>query len=84
MHWLPDDEIRRIVEEAHQEWQTLPCHCGPAPIDYCRTCEEFYFVHAPGCRLCVAKHDGHACVLIPYVAKPWKLAGAAPLQCRER
>jgi len=73
VHFLPHDEIRQLVEEARQEWHTVPCQCGPAPVDYCRTCEEFYFIHAPSCRLYVREHEGHSCVLIPFVAKPLTL-----------
>jgi hypothetical protein len=35
--------------------------------DYCRTCDEFYFIHGPDCRWREWKHDGHRTALTPFV-----------------
>lgn len=35
--------------------------------DYCRTCDEFYFLHAPGCPRREDKHHGHRLTIIPFV-----------------
>jgi hypothetical protein len=34
--------------------------------DYCRSCDEFYFTHAPGCTL-YHDHTGHRLTLVPFV-----------------
>jgi hypothetical protein len=42
--------------------------CGQhAAQDYCRSCDEFYWVHAPGCCMYEEKHFGHRLTLVPYV-----------------
>jgi hypothetical protein len=35
--------------------------------DYCRTCDEFYWIHSPGCRMYEAKHHGHRLTIVPFV-----------------
>lgn len=49
-------------------------HCGEcgrfAARDYCRTCDEFFWHHNPGCQMYEREtedHAGHRCVLIPFV-----------------
>lgn len=42
--------------------------CGHHPAyDYCRTCDEFYWVHQPGCPMYEDKHHGHRLSLVPFV-----------------
>jgi hypothetical protein len=42
--------------------------CGHKVVqDYCRTCDEFYRIHLPGCRMYEEKHFGHRLTLVPFV-----------------
>ena len=45
-----------------------PCNeCGRhAAQDYCRTCDEFYWLHAPGCVM-YDDHNGHRLTIVPFV-----------------
>jgi hypothetical protein len=38
-----------------------------AASDYCRSCDEFYWIHQPGCWMYEAKHHGHRLTIIPFV-----------------
>lgn len=41
--------------------------CGQRTAeDYCRTCDEFYWLHARGCRM-YADHGGHRLTIVPFV-----------------
>lgn len=41
--------------------------CGQrTAYDYCRSCDEFYWVHAPGCRM-HEDHNGHRLTIVPFV-----------------
>ncbi|HEY1897022.1 MAG TPA: hypothetical protein VGG62_12145 [Terracidiphilus sp.] len=46
-----------------------PCgECGQhTAMDYCRTCDQFYWLHAPGCMMYTEKHFGHRLTLVPFV-----------------
>lgn len=42
--------------------------CGHAvAMDYCRSCDEFYWIHAAGCVMHEPKHFGHRLYLVPFV-----------------
>jgi hypothetical protein len=42
--------------------------CGqPTAMDYCRSCDEFYWIHQPGCAMHEDKHHGHRLYIVPYV-----------------
>jgi hypothetical protein len=42
--------------------------CGqPTAMDYCRSCDDFYWIHAPGCRMYEDKHFGHRLTIVPFV-----------------
>lgn len=42
--------------------------CGHhTAMDYCRTCDEFFWHHAPGCAMYTAEHDGHRLTIVPFV-----------------
>jgi hypothetical protein len=42
--------------------------CGQrTALDYCRSCDEFYWIHAPGCDMYEAKHYGHRLTIVPFV-----------------
>jgi hypothetical protein len=36
-------------------------------MDYCRTCDEFYWIHQPGCAMYEPKHEGHRLTIVPFV-----------------
>jgi hypothetical protein len=36
-------------------------------MEYCRSCDEFFWIHQPGCAMHEAKHDGHRLYLTPFV-----------------
>lgn len=36
-------------------------------MDYCRSCDEFYWLHARGCRMYETKHFGHRLTVVPYI-----------------
>jgi hypothetical protein len=46
-----------------------PCNeCGRhTAMDYCRSCDEFYWFHEPGCTMYEAKHCGHRLTIVPFV-----------------
>jgi len=42
--------------------------CGQvAAYDYCRSCDEFYWIHQPGCHMYEEKHGGHRLTIVPFV-----------------
>lgn len=42
--------------------------CGHlTAIDYCRSCDEFYAIHAPDCPSYRHKHSGHRLTIVPFV-----------------
>lgn len=45
-------------------------YCGGGKRDYCRTCDEFYWVHEDGCNAVRAidkLHNGHRLTIVPFV-----------------
>lgn len=65
MPLLDDAESARLLALAKIH---RPCDsCGRhTALDYCRTCDEFFWHHWPGCMV-YADHDGHRTVLTPFV-----------------
>lgn len=62
---LDEDGVAHLLEAPMR-----PCVCGGMHIDYCRTCDEFYWVHATGCpdpRYSDKKHGGHRLTIVPFV-----------------
>lgn len=65
---LDEEGVQRLLGRP-----TYNCICGVAKLDYCRTCDQFYWVHRPGCnsRLGLSvidkPHDGHRLTLVPFV-----------------
>ena len=42
--------------------------CGHhTAMDYCRNCDEYYWIHSSRCVLYEEKHFGHRLVLVPFV-----------------
>jgi hypothetical protein len=57
--------VSNLLTLAHIHRQCNECRHDVAQ-DYCRTCDEWYWIHAPGCTM-YANHDGHRLYLIPFV-----------------
>jgi hypothetical protein len=71
MPLLSDPEVKTLLELAAipspVQW-LYSCKCvGRTARDYCRTCDEFYWVHAPGCPMHEDKHHGHRLTIVPFV-----------------
>jgi hypothetical protein len=47
-------------------WHMPGCDCYVAK-DYCRSCDEFYWVHIPGCMFEEGRHHGHRLTIVPFV-----------------
>jgi hypothetical protein len=65
MPLLDDAKVENLLAMASIH---RPCNeCGQhAAMDYCRSCDEFYWIHAPGCVL-HADHYGHRLTIVPFV-----------------
>lgn len=63
--------LERAVAVAALSTTGLPSHtCGASVLDYCRSCDEFYWVHpASGCQtgLHDKTHYGHRLTIVPFV-----------------
>jgi hypothetical protein len=66
MPLLDDRHVEKLIVLARLH---RPCgECGqPTGMDYCRSCDEFYWLHAPGCRMYEVKHHGHRLTIVPFV-----------------
>jgi hypothetical protein len=64
---LDDESQRMLLIDAG--FARIECGCGRIPArDYCRSCDEFYWIHAPGCKRGEkGKHDGHRLTIVPFV-----------------
>ena len=61
-----------LNEEGVQELLRRPtyrCNCGGVKLDYCRTCDEFYWIHRADCTAPRSDppHEGHRLTIVPYV-----------------
>lgn len=63
---LDDYDVARLLKLA-----VIHRACGEcgqhAALDYCRSCDEFYWIHQPGCRMYEEKHFGHRLTIVPFV-----------------
>jgi hypothetical protein len=66
MPLLDNSQIDELVALAHLHGYCGECGHHTAQ-DYCRTCDEFYWIHAPGCLLFTSQHYGHRLQLVPFV-----------------
>jgi hypothetical protein len=66
MPFLADEQVQDLL---HLAAIHRPCgECGQFTAqDYCRSCDEFYWVHAPSCRMYEPKHGGHRLTIFPFV-----------------
>jgi hypothetical protein len=66
MPLLDDDQVRHLLDEAAMEFDQFCCENAQAK-DYCRTCDEIYYLHVPGCARYESKHHGHRLTIVPFV-----------------
>ena len=65
MPLLNHGQTRELLSAAHLHRDCEECGQRTA-LDYCRTCDEFYWVHRPGCAM-YHDHQGHRLTLVPFV-----------------
>lgn len=65
MPLLSHEQQAELLSWAHLH---RPCNeCGRhGAYDYCRTCDQFFWHHNPGCMM-YENHDGHRQCLVPFV-----------------
>lgn len=66
---MPFLEQKQVQEMLANATRFAPCpDCGHInAVDYCRTCDEFYGIHAPDCSRYKHKHSGHRLTIVPFV-----------------
>jgi len=66
MPLLDFTEVQELITLARVH---RPCgDCGHhTAYDYCRSCDEFYWIHRAGCVLFEDKHYGHRLTIVPFV-----------------
>jgi hypothetical protein len=60
--------VQGMIEDARStrhRRDCAECHARVAR-DYCRSCDEFYWIHAPGCSM-YDDHFGHRLTIVPFV-----------------
>lgn len=57
-----EDLIR--VAKLHRRCEECGHHTA---MDYCRTCDDFFHHHLPGCSRYEPEHNGHRLYLVPFV-----------------
>ena len=70
MPFLDAQHVRELLIDARDARRTYPCRCFTPCLcarDYCRSCDEFYWVHKAGCENEVREHDGHRLTIVPFV-----------------
>jgi hypothetical protein len=68
MPFLSDEMVADLLERAQFNAPCVECRQATA-YDYCRSCDEFYWIHAAGCQRREAKHDGHRLTIVPFVER---------------
>ena len=66
MPLLSAECVQDLLDYAYASSSVSRGSCSNAR-DYCRTCDEFYFLHDPDCEEYVSKHHGHRLTIIPFV-----------------
>jgi len=70
MPLLDEEGVANLVREAKAPSFTFKCsYCARFVVkDYCRSCDVYYFIHAPNCTwLYGESHDGHRLTIVPFV-----------------
>ena len=66
MPLLDRDQVADLLALAKIHRQCEACGQHTA-MDYCRSCDEFYWLHQPGCLMYEEKHFGHRLTIVPFV-----------------
>jgi hypothetical protein len=66
MPLLDDVQVQELLELAALHRNCRECGHHTAQ-DYCRSCDEFYWIHAPGCAMHEDRHHGHRLTIVPFV-----------------
>ena len=66
MPFLSDEQVEHQLTLAVIHRHCFECGHHTAQ-DYCRTCDEFYWIHQPGCAMYAEKHQGHRLTIVPFV-----------------
>jgi hypothetical protein len=66
MPLLDDAQVEELLELAALHRCCRECGRQTAQ-DYCRSCDEFYWLHEPGCAMHEDKHHGHRLTIVPFV-----------------
>jgi len=69
MPLLSEEEQNNLIREAKAPSFTFTCtYCLRSVVkDYCRTCDEFYYLHAANCSWVDKPHDGHRLTVVPFI-----------------
>jgi hypothetical protein len=62
---LDDLSAAHLISLAHLHRACGDCGRHTA-LDYCRSCDEFYWLHEPGCAM-HENHEGHRLTIVPFV-----------------
>ncbi len=65
MPLLDDQHVEELLALAVLHRDCGECRERTA-MDYCRTCDAFYWLHAPGCSM-HEPHLGHRLTIVPFV-----------------
>lgn len=66
MPLLSIEHVEDLLRNARRYHQCVVCDHHIA-MDYCRTCDEFYWIHQPGCAMFEDRHYGHRLTIVPFV-----------------
>jgi hypothetical protein len=66
MPFLDDVQVQELLALAYLHRACNGCGQVTA-MDYCRSCDEFYWIHQPGCLMFDPKHYGHRLTIVPFV-----------------
>lgn len=69
MPLLDDYGVRELLQLARDAGLRSCAFCGHhVAKDYCRSCDEFYGIHAPDCAMTrLTGHGGHRLTIVPFV-----------------
>jgi len=65
MPLLNAEQIAELLMIAEHSRNCMECGHRTAQ-DYCRSCDEFYWLHKPGCGM-FENHCGHRLTIVPFV-----------------
>jgi hypothetical protein len=66
MPFLENAQVADLLDAARCHGRCGECGQQTA-FDYCRSCDEFYWIHQPGCMMHEEKHHGHRLTIVPFV-----------------